>query len=205
MDKTTLVDLNPDSKDFIVFIERQKGKDIAYLVNILSVPLEEAEDIYQEACIDLYNNLKEGKVYKQAALSSYFLQICKFKATHYLRKVNRYNGVTDVEVLPENNDKDFAQYKDEKILELLNILEEGQEKEFLSTLLDKVEGIVSNLPEPCDKLLWMRYWDGLSHSEIAAIMKYKSQSVSKTLTSRCLGKFKNAVLNLVSKLVYERR
>ena len=205
MDTIKLADMNPDSKDFMNFITNQKEKDICYLVDIMHVPLEDAEDIYQESCVDLYNNLKQKKVYKQAALSSYFLQICKFKATHYFRKSDRYDVENDVEVLSIANEDAFSGYKDQKINELLDLLEEGQEKGFISNLLDKVEDLVSNLPDPCDRLLWMRYWDNLSHKEVATLLKYKSESVSKTMTSRCLGKFKNAVLELIRKSVYEKR
>ena len=199
MEKKMLADMNPDSKEFMKFIDDQRQKDINYLVGIEKIAEDDAADIYQDACLALYNNLKNEKVYKGAALSTYLLQICKNQANHLKQKKTHWEdekALTNLSEEVETRDFDFS---DEKINEILSLIEEDEEKGYISKLLDKVEDVVKHLPAPCDQLLWMRYWDKLSHKEVAAIMKYKSADVSKTKTSRCLNRFKDKIYELLKK------
>ena len=191
-------DMVPDSPEFLQFIKDEKDKNINILVYVLDVPQEDAEDIYTEACLSLRENLQKGRVFKEAGLSAYLRQICKFKANHFHRHYDK-NSEVDFDQIEYQIENDTFTYRDDKINKILETLDETGKEKFISNLLDKVKGVVLNLPIPCNKLLWMRYWDRLSHQEIAAVMKYKSQSVSKTLTSRCLNKFKNKIYELMEK------
>ena len=203
--------MDPYGGEFSKFIALHRPKAIGYLVGVKSVPEEDAEDIVQDASIALYNNLKEGKVRDQAQLFTYFLQICLNTAGHYFNKkaqMKKADAGDDeeyemkLEMLKDMADETINigwNYSDEKLNKLLDILEEGEEPGFISRLLDKVEGIVSHLPEPCNQLLWMRYWDKLSHKEVAGIMKFASDKVSKTQTSRCLARFKKKMYELIKR------
>ena len=206
-----IVKMNPYGKEFEKFVEEQRPVAVGYLVGVKSVPEEDAEDIYQEACTSLFQNLLEGKVKEIAQLSTYLLQICLNTAGHYFRKKEKLqkadtgdeeDSQKKLEMLMSLADSEEPigwNYSDEKINKLLEILEEGEEPGFISHLLDKVEGIVTHLPNPCNRLLWMRYWDKLSHKEVAGIMNYASANVSKTETSRCLARFKKKMYELIKR------
>ena len=206
-----LVKMNPYGKEFEKFVEEQRPIAVGYLVGVKSVPEEDAEDIYQEACTALFQNLLEGKVREIAQLSTYLLQICLNTTGKYFRKKEQMKktetnddeeSAKELEMLMNmayNEDTLEVNYSDEKINKLLDILEEGEEPGFIANLLDQVEGIVAHLPHPCNRLLWMRYWDKLSHKEVAGIMKYASANVSKTETSRCLARFKNKIYELIKR------
>ena len=203
--------MNPYGREFSKFIETQRPKAIGYLVGVKSVPEEDAEDIVQEACTALFDNLIQGKVRDEAQLSTYFLQICLNTAGHYFKKkaqMKKADAADDeeydkkLEMLKNMADETIStgwSYSDEKLNKLLDILEEGEEPGFISSLLDKVETMVTNLPDPCNRLLWMRYWDKLSHKEVAGIMKYANDKVSKTNTSRCLARFKTRMYELIKR------
>ena len=59
------------------FFEKERSKILLVLRNRLSISTEDAEDIYQDACIALFNNIKMGKLKTlTCSLSTYFMQIC---------------------------------------------------------------------------------------------------------------------------------
>ena len=59
------------------FFEKERSKVLVVLRNRLSISTEDAEDIYQDACIALFNNIQKGKLKTlTCSLSTYFTQIC---------------------------------------------------------------------------------------------------------------------------------
>ena len=59
------------------FFEKERSKVLIVLRNRLSISTEDAEDIYQDACIALFNNIQKGKLKTlTCSLSTYFTQIC---------------------------------------------------------------------------------------------------------------------------------
>ena len=72
------------------------------------------------------------------------------------------------------------------------------EVESYDEILDQTEELVQNLPEPCNTLIWGKYWEKLSHNELANMLGYKSANVSKTNLSRCLDKFQAKISSLMN-------
>ena len=64
-------------QDLGQFFKEEAPKVLVVLKNRLSITEEDAEDIYQNACIALYNSIKKEK-HKQLSWKkyTYFLQIC---------------------------------------------------------------------------------------------------------------------------------
>ena len=50
------------------FAKAQRQKAIAYLKNQFSLPIDDCEDVFQEAFITLYNNIQEGKLKELTSL-----------------------------------------------------------------------------------------------------------------------------------------
>ncbi|MGL5981615.1 MAG: RNA polymerase sigma factor [Phocaeicola sp.] len=195
-----VIDLIPEGKAFDLFIAKEREKDLRYLINYFGLSQADAEDIYQEASIAFWNNIKEGRLTElTASLPTYLLQICKNQALNLLRKEQKstFNGY--LSSLNSVIDSVESPYNDNYMDEVLALADE--EPDAMAELLNQLESLIKMLPEPCKTLLWGRFWEKLSHQELAAILGYSSASGSKTQTSRCLSKVKSRVENLLRKLL----
>ena len=75
-----------DNKVLEQFIIAQKEKAIAFLQGKFSLPSADCEDIFQEAIITLYNNIKNEKLENlTSSISTYFMGICRNKAYEFMR------------------------------------------------------------------------------------------------------------------------
>lgn len=181
------------------FIAHERNLDIAYLRKNMGISQENAEDIYQDSCIALITNIRNGKLTElTTSLSSYLLQICRYQATHLFRKQKRINSFTDDDFSKVRSDLDSADdnFNDDCIDEILDLIDD--EDNFYDEILDQAEDLVQNLPEPCHTLIWGKFWEKLSHNELAKILDYKSANVSKTQLSRCLDKFQAKINSLIN-------
>jgi RNA polymerase sigma factor (sigma-70 family) len=181
------------------FIAHERNLDIAYLRKNMGISQENAEDIYQDSCIALITNIRNGKLTElTTSLSSYLLQICKYQATHLFRRQRRINSFTDDDFSKVRSDLDSADdnFNDDCIDEILDLIDD--EDNFYDEILDQVEELVQNLPEPCHTLIWGKFWEKLSHNELAKILDYRSANVSKTQLSRCLDKFQAKISSLIN-------
>lgn len=181
------------------FIAHERNLDIAYLRKNMGISQENAEDIYQDSCIALITNIRNGKLTElTTSLSSYLLQICKYQATHLFRRQRRINSFTDDDFSKVRSDLDSADdnFNDDCIDEILDLIDD--EDNFYDEILDQAEDLVQNLPEPCHTLIWGKFWEKLSHNELAKILDYRSANVSKTQLSRCLDKFQAKINSLIN-------
>lgn len=187
-----VIDFIPNNSEFDKFIRKDRDRDIMFLLKNNNLSREDAEDIYQESCIALYNNLRSGKYIQQSAsLSTYLLQICRNMASNFLRDKNKFLSMDDLSRISSDLENDDDNYDDNRINEVLNLIDDEQNS--LSVVLEQTEELVKKLPDPCNVLLWGKYWDRLSHQELSQMMGYSSANVSKTQTSRCLERFKKRV------------
>ena len=181
------------------FIAHERNLDIAYLRKNMGISQENAEDIYQDSCIALITNIRNGKLTElTTSLSSYLLQICKYQATHLFRRQRRINSFTDDDFSKVRSDLDSADdnFNDDCIDEILDLIDD--EDNFYDEILDQAEDLVQNLPEPCHTLIWGKFWEKLSHNELAKILDYRSANVSKTQLSRCLDRFQAKISSLIN-------
>lgn len=174
------------------FAQAQRSKTLLFLQNQFSLPTEDCEDIFQEAFIVLYHNIQEGKLDElTSSLSTYFIAICKNKALEILRSKNKYASL--------NESDNLMPFSDQQVEKLLaydtedTLLQEQKE-----TL---VRTIVSDLPSPCNELLWGYYRDGLSMKALAERYNYASESAVKVTKHRCCEKFRNRFKESIKSLL----
>lgn len=79
-------------------------------------------------------------------------------------------------------------FEDERIDSLLALEDDTEDTEMRKDAV--VREIVSNLPPPCDKLLWGFYRDGFSMKTLATMLNYSSENSVKVTKHRCGEKFK---------------
>lgn len=156
------------------FFEKERKRNVVYLQGRYNLSYEDAEDVYQDSCIALFRNIKEGKLVSLTAkLSTYFTQICVFQTLKKIRDEKPLDSL------------DNGQYDSDKVNELLRLdggVSLAQQQ--------KMEHIVKNLPAPCNKILWEYYYENRSIAEIAPIIGFKGSDSVKAKKSQCMGKLK---------------
>lgn len=183
----------PDDKLLGQFFEKERNKIITILRNRLSVQTEDAEDIYQDACVALFNNIKNGKLKTlTCSLSTYFTQICLNLGYNF---VNRGQTTTSFDQMLEN-----SQYDEYSLTQLEAVLGLGDGLSQEQTTM--MREIVQDLPHPCEDILWAYYGDDLSMKEIADIVGFNGADSVKSKKSQCMNKLKERFTKII-KSFYE--
>lgn len=132
-----------------------------------NILLEEIEDIYQDAIISFYQNIKRGTLTKiDSSLSAYIIQIGKVKLIAYVQMNNRLQRVKQ------------------------GILKESTPEEEYNLKIDQcVKFIYSKMSASCKKILHLFYFEKKSMGEIADMLGYKNSDTVKSKKSRCISTF----------------
>ena len=185
----------PDEKLLGQFFDKERSKVLLVLRNRLSITTEDAEDIYQNACIALYNNIQKGKLKTlTCSLYTYFSQICLNMGYNF---VNRGHSTTSFDQLVDN-----TQYDEYDLAKLEAVLGLGQGDRLSSKQVAMMRDIVQDLPQPCEQILWLYYGDDLSMKEIADIIGFNGADSVKSKKSQCMSKLKER-FNKIIKSFYE--
>ena len=177
------------------FAAKQWDKTLAYLQGYFSLSRFDCEDVFQEAFIVLYKNITEGKLTLTAALSTYFFGICRNKAHEKIRAKGK-----EINIIDEFPNTTKDEFEDERIDRLLALEDDTEQIEMRKEAI--VREIVSNMPSPCDKILWGFYRDGFSMETLAQMYNYSSAGSVKVTRHRCAQKFKARFLEISNRLLY---
>jgi RNA polymerase sigma factor (sigma-70 family) len=173
-------------RDFNTFFTKEKRKTVALLRDRYNLSHESAEDVYQDSCIALFQNIKNGKlVTLTSSLSSYFTQICIFQSLKKIRDVKSFVSL------------DNGQYDTTKVENLL-----GLDGGFSVKQQQAMEDIIKHLPSPCDVILWSYYYDNMNLSEIASVIDFKNTDSVKAKKTQCMKKLKDRFLTQIKDILY---
>ena len=148
--------------------------------------LDEAEDLYQDAFLEVYKNFNKGSVRENTSWENYVITIGVNLASHRMRKI----GITDSIDEEESS-------KQSRFATFLNASTEDD-----STMQDlEVQAILGNelehSPGKCYKILRLFYYASLDMEEIAKEIGLKNSGTAKVTKSRCMkdliGRVKNAI------------
>jgi RNA polymerase sigma factor (sigma-70 family) len=144
-----------------------------------AVDRDTAEDIYQESFIAVYENMKEGR-YAESSVSiqTYLFAIGKNKLLNHLRDNTRETVDISENILPP--DPAFEEPDWERKQEI-------------------VYRAVCEMPEPCNSILTLFYYDRKSMAEIARTFNYKNEQVAKNRKYLCIGKLKEIIIPQLKK------
>jgi RNA polymerase sigma factor (sigma-70 family) len=134
---------------------------------------DEAKDVYQEAFIAVWQNLRTGRFVQQdgKSLEAYLFQIAKFKWYDHLKTAKKIRAV------PADDDA-FVE------------LPYNEEAE---SYMAQVEQHFKTLGEPCKQVLTLFYFQKQSMSAIAAKFLW-TEATAKNNKYRCLQRLRNAVV-----------
>ena len=157
------------------------------------------DDIYQEACVKLMENVKQGKFEERegSSLFSYFVEIGKWmmmnaiskKATHH-PKPETEEGIPHL-VPTWSKAKPRTQDDEDGVIQVSEEERQNAQNEFIDKVFDMVPG-------ECQRIFKMFYWDHKPMDEIASIFGLRNANSAKTKKTRCMTIFKNVKDMLIS-------
>ena len=143
------------------------------------------DDVYQEACIILMENVKSGKLDTEGEvnLSGYLYVICKRIALRHAARKRPFRIVEKPTGRDEVVLEDAGEEQESGSVEWME-MEEEEAMRFLERVLD-------SLPPTCKFILKRFYWDKMSMKEIATLTGLKNENTAKSTKNRCMDKFRN--------------
>ena len=146
---------NLSENAFIRFIKDERMNVITkVLVAFPSLSEDAVADIFQEVCISVWEKANAGSLQLTCSLFHYMYRCCWNLASHATRDTKGVSALPDDNLLKDYDPNDYEPQPilQDKVDELLNTLfEDTNERD---SLLDRVSVVVSELPKPCDKILY---------------------------------------------------
>ncbi|RFN58856.1 RNA polymerase sigma factor [Marixanthomonas ophiurae] len=141
--------------------------------------MPQAKDIYQEAFIAVWRNIKDGKFVpkNETAVQGYLYQIAKYKWLDYLRS-SRFKKTTSLEPLENNLEIDIS--------ETINTETEIKHKQTMNAF--------EKLGAECKKLLTDFYYNKKSMRKIASEFNIEEAS-ARNKKYRCINKLRALTLS----------
>ncbi len=150
-------------------------QNISNFITQNSGSLEDAEDVFQEGILVLFNQVKDQNFVLTSKLKNYFYSICRYA---WLNKLKQ-SGIRIEEL------KDFGEPTQMDDLAFKN-MELSEEKKAMLELLQQ-------LGEDCQQLLLHYYYDRFNLKEIAVRMDYASDEVVENKKAKCLKQLKQGI------------
>jgi len=135
---------------------------------------EEAKDVFQEAIIAFYENVRNGKFKGESAISTYLYSITRFKWLNQIKK----------NTVRKEHHESVAQ--DQFTESPLARLIEGEKK---AGVLE----VLAQLGTSCKDLLIENLFHGASMKEIAKNGSYSSEQIVRNKKYKCLQKLKELI------------
>lgn len=147
-----------------------------------SLTLGDAENLYQDTFIAIYDNLLAGRVRQDTSWDSYIMTIGLNLANKVMRKLS----VTD-NIGSDDDDENCKNVTAHKVELLLKSMPEDDIS--LSDNLE-VQSLLGNelthTPEPCASIIRYFYYEGMSMDKIADEIGYRNAQTAKAKKSQCM-------------------
>lgn len=153
------------------FYEQNREPFRLFVRSRFQLPKSVVDDIYQEAILAVYQNMRDGKYRKipGCSLQTYLFQIGKNKILDYLKRDRKADGLfTELDGVEERIDEDEQE------------------------MHEKAYRIVAEMPSPCRDILFAFFWDGCSMKDIALRFGFKTEEVAKSQKYKCQQKVGSA-------------
>lgn len=178
------------------FIAEERNKVLAYLRKTFSFSDDDLSDIYQEASLALFMNIRDGKLTNlTSTLSTYFLRICINQTLKFMGKQKKV-----VPLFDDSRITNKYTFHSDKIDELYLLCTEDEEAEKVSRSEKIVQSIIESMQDTCRNVLQGYYWDNLTTSTIADMFGFANANSVKTQKYKCLQKFRNKYNELMNRI-----
>ena len=148
--------------------------------------LADAENIYQDTFVAVYDNINNGRVKEETSWTSYIMRIGMNLASKEWRKAGKNNpfqqdGTED----PIDAARTMARKVEEKVREL-----EGTTRVSELAKDQKAVGLLGEVlkytPPPCNRIIYLFYEEQRSMAQIAELVGLKNAQTAKVKKSQCM-------------------
>lgn len=177
------------------WFEELRQPFIHYIRKNFRMDYDEVNDIYSDSWMELRKIILNGK----ATDDKWRALIFKIGWREANKKAERQKKIIPLESLEADGDADcfnLGLFEFEKAVRRMHD-KSVYENSDLYTVLGTELGYI---PDPCNRILKMYYYDDMSMTEIAETMNYRSSRSAITTKNRCLDKLKARVKDAVRRL-----
>lgn len=169
--------------------EGMKQPFVNFLRKNFKINYDDIMDIYVNVWIDVRDNIRNEKTERVKSWRSYIFKLGWKQAYKFATRTKHIPSFDD-----ENFDRDgFESEYLEQQEARKSIYDDPELKAVLGAEL-------SYIPDPCNKILKMYYFDDFSMKEIADSMNYSDARSANVIKNRCKDKIKERVINAVRRL-----
>lgn len=173
-DEVLLSGLQQGNRQSLEFIYSTYWPMIANFVRLNNGNAQEAEDLYQDGIITLYEQVRKGNFHMTSSIKTYLYAICRNK---WLGKLKRKVPITDIEE------------------QLQQIPSEEAETDAPDIDDADIKQALEGMGEPCRSIIVGYYYHKLSLEQLAATLNYASANVAKQQKFRCVERLKKKFLH----------
>jgi RNA polymerase sigma factor (sigma-70 family) len=127
---------------------------------------DDAKDIFQDAVLVFYNQVKQNKFDESKEIAGFIYSVARNLWINKVKRDNRMINIKDLEAAQEP---------------CMNVLDDLITEEKAKV----IEEVLDQIGENCKKLLKYSIYDKLSQKEIAQKMGYTNEAIVKTYNYRC--------------------
>lgn len=178
---------NGNETALIELYKLYRNEFISWSYKNFLIDSDDAKDLFQEAIIAFYKNVKSGQLTDLSSdVKTYLFAIGKFKVLNFIKKHNRSVTYSDFSVL--------------KVVEPTeNTMEDKAEQEFIRATVKK---FLNEQCDDCKKVLELYYFKDMDMKSIAKEMGYKNADVAKKKKYECFKKLAEMVKKNLTVLVF---
>lgn len=179
-----------------LFISDERDRVLSYLRKKFSIKDDDLDDIFQDASMALFLNVREGKLTSlTSSLGTYFMKVCINQALKFLGKRNK-----TVPLFRENAITNPNAIRNDKIDELYGYCMDTEEADRKLRMEKLVNDIIASMTDTCRNILHGYYWNDYSTSTIAEIFNFTDANSVKAQKYKCAKKFRDKYNELKDKL-----
>lgn len=179
-----------DYEDIVCkYYEGIKPLFINYLRKSFNIDYDDIMNIYADVWIDVRENIMNSKINTGTNWKAYILKMGWYQANKFATRRPALDSIDDESFNMAKFEREFQDRKEaEKTL-----FENPEMHDILASEL-------SYIPDPCNKILTLYYFEGFSMSEIAMMMNYSNARTAITTNNRCKNKLKIRVINAARRI-----
>jgi RNA polymerase sigma factor (sigma-70 family) len=153
------------------YLYRRYFKMALKIINKMDGNDLDAEDVFQEALLTLYENIRNDRFRGESSLTTYLYSILRNQWS-----VKRIMNNARKNVERYYSKKQYSELLYEQFLDLNHL----EVKEIL------LERLLEDIGNPCKSILKYYYYDNLPMKEISERMHYSSEDTAKTQKYKCM-------------------
>ena len=187
-------EISLNNQDLNRFISGEKGKIQTYLRKNYSISDDDLDDIFQEASMALFLNIRDGKLTSlTSSLGTYFMKVCINQTLKFIGKKSKV-----IPLIDENRISNSNAVRDDKIDELYGFCMDTEEEDRKIRMELLVNNIIASMTDK--NILHGYYWNDFSTSTIADMFNFSDANSVKAQKYKCVKKFTDKYNELKNKI-----